>query len=194
MKFKFSWIVLLVVALVVAMVAADDHHQKRKLTQEEIDARAALADREIWHLGPGDFESRIKTGTWLVFFGVRLSPRWLAIQRKYQEQRLIDQDFYMTKVDCTQVDSWCADLKADAYPTLYLYNEGDLIEEYMGDHEVEPIMLYIKEKIAFYHGQREQVKADAAAFEAAAAFESNIEGGSAMHFQVDDDDVPRDEL
>ena len=45
---------------------------------------------------------------------------------------------------------WCSRMKADAYPTIYLYHNGQLIEEYMGPHEYVNIYKYIVEKAEHY--------------------------------------------
>ncbi|KAJ1548358.1 hypothetical protein HK405_003540 [Cladochytrium tenue] len=123
---------------------------QRKLTPQEIDERAQAADAEIWHMGPGVLEERITEGSWLVFFGARLTPRWHYMQQKYLEEDLIEKDFYISKVDCTEDEDWCAKFKVDSYPTLYLYHRGELVEEYMGEHEPEPILEYVRSKAALY--------------------------------------------
>ncbi|KAI9362944.1 thioredoxin-like protein [Zopfochytrium polystomum] len=158
-----------VIALALTGTASAQEQQQRKLTQEEIDARARIADGEIWHMGPGVLEERIKEGSWLVFFGARwckfckrLTPRWLHVQRRYVDEKIIEKDFFISKVDCTDVDAWCADLKVDSYPTLYLYHNGELIEEYQGEHEPVPIMDYIRDKAEKYRVVSSAVAGDSA--------------------------------
>ncbi|KAJ3201409.1 hypothetical protein HDU83_001913 [Entophlyctis luteolus] len=138
----------------------------QKLTPEDIEDRAKAADAEIWHLGKDNFEERLSHGNWLVFYGTtwckfckRLTPRWLKMQTEFVNQKLHEAGFLITKVDCTGSNEevftigWCAS-KFDvvAYPTVNLYHNGKLVEEYMGDHEVDAILSYIKEKINFYRG------------------------------------------
>ncbi|ORY33862.1 thioredoxin-like protein [Rhizoclosmatium globosum] len=132
----------------------------QRLTPEEIEAKARQADESIWHLGKDHLEDRIKTGTWLVFYGTtwckfckRLTPRWLRVQNEFLNQNLHQSGFMITKVDCTgSNEGWCASKwKVDAFPTVNLYHNGQFIEEYLGDHEVQPILTYIKDNIKTYH-------------------------------------------
>ncbi|KAJ3059371.1 hypothetical protein HDU98_004638 [Podochytrium sp. JEL0797] len=131
----------------------------QKLTPEQVEAKALASDEQIWHLGKGHLEERMAHGTWLVFFGTtwckfckRLTPRWLKMQNEFQAQNLHETGFLISKVDCTgHNEEWCTrSFGVDAYPTVNLYHNGKLVEEYAGDHEVEPILAYIKEKIKLY--------------------------------------------
>ncbi|KAI9347706.1 hypothetical protein BDR26DRAFT_1004820 [Obelidium mucronatum] len=126
---------LIAICLVLATTVA----ALQKLTPEEIEAKARASDEQIWHLGKGHLEERIAKGTWLVFYGTT----WLH-----------ETGFLISKVDCTGAnEEWCASKWGiDAYPTVNLYHNGKLIEEYAGDHEVQPILKYIKEKITLYIG------------------------------------------
>ncbi|KAJ3113830.1 hypothetical protein HDU96_002872 [Phlyctochytrium bullatum] len=152
-------------ASVAAMVEEDRFvAERRKALQEqrvrlenEINERARAADAQIWHLNPTDFDKRVSANTWLIFYGVRwckfckrLSPRWLHVQNKFLEDGLLSKAFNLAKVDCTEAEDWCAAKNAEAYPSLYLYHKGAFVEEYMGDHEPEPIYEYINSKIAYY--------------------------------------------
>ncbi|KAJ3025300.1 UNVERIFIED_CONTAM: hypothetical protein HDU68_007266 [Siphonaria sp. JEL0065] len=146
---------LLTLCLVLAVSAL------QKLTPEEIEAKARSSDEQIWHLGKGHLEERIDKGTWLVFYGTtwckfckRLTPRWLRMQNDFVTQKLHETGFLISKVDCTGAnEEWCATKwGVDAYPTINLYHNGKLVEEYTGDHEVQPILKYIKEKISKYYG------------------------------------------
>ncbi|KAJ3100131.1 Thioredoxin domain-containing protein 5 [Phlyctochytrium planicorne] len=155
-------ILLLTVAFLASIAILASADQGRKLTPQEINERAAAADQQIWHLTQKDFDQRIASGTWLIFFGVRLAPRWLGVQKRFLEDGLIEKDFNIAKVDCTDVDEWCASKKADAYPSLYLYHKGNFIEEYMGDHDPTPIYQYILQKITEFNKDAEpNVKVEA---------------------------------
>ncbi|KAJ3214590.1 hypothetical protein HDU67_001455 [Dinochytrium kinnereticum] len=124
--------------------------EQRTRLENEINERARAADAQIWHLNQNDFDTRIQSGTWLIFFGVRLSPRWLGVQKRFLEDGLLNKNINIAKVDCTEVDEWCASKKADAYPSLYLYHNGQYIEEYMGEHEPTDIYQYILQKVNIY--------------------------------------------
>ncbi|KAJ3244841.1 hypothetical protein HDU78_010431 [Chytriomyces hyalinus] len=133
----------------------------QKLTPEQVEERARKADEDIWHLGKGTFEDRMAHGTWLVYYGTtwckfckRLTPRWLRMQQEFTNQKLHETGFLITKVDCTGTnEAWCAGkFKVDSYPTVNLYHNGKLVEEYTGAHEATDLLDYIREKIKFYFG------------------------------------------
>ncbi|KAJ3105114.1 hypothetical protein HK100_003957 [Physocladia obscura] len=50
----------------------------------------------------------------------------------------------------THPAEWCASLKVKGYPNIYLYHNGEYVDEYLFQHETDVILQYIKEKIAFY--------------------------------------------
>ncbi|KAJ3074581.1 hypothetical protein HDU98_010858 [Podochytrium sp. JEL0797] len=56
----------------------------------------------------------------------------------------------MAKVDCTDSGEWCSSIKVKGYPNIYVYHNGEYVDEYFGTHEPETIMTFIKEKMALY--------------------------------------------
>ncbi|ORY44799.1 hypothetical protein BCR33DRAFT_716748 [Rhizoclosmatium globosum] len=128
---------------------------------QNVNELSAIADKDIWFLGPGTFEERVitpKQGTWLVFYATRwcpyckkLNPKWLELQKQVAQEQLYTKGFSMAKVDCTDVAGWCSsNLKVKGYPNLYVYHNGEYVDEYLGQHEADVIMAYIKQKMALY--------------------------------------------
>jgi hypothetical protein len=48
----------------------------------------------------------------------------------------------------------------DGFPTLLLYNRGQLIEEYPDDLETEDIAIYLKDKVGFYQALGSSIRMD----------------------------------
>ncbi|KAI8846379.1 hypothetical protein BC829DRAFT_445404 [Chytridium lagenaria] len=152
MRPSLTLVLIAVLALALSVIA----DQGRKLSPEqEINERARAADAQIWHLNSNDFDTRIMQGTWLIFFGMvqvlqEAFPTLAWSSKPFCRRRSPPEKLHIAKVDCTDVDEWCAARKADAYPSLYLYHNGQYVEEFMGEHESTDIYQYILQKIAFY--------------------------------------------
>ncbi|KAI8804380.1 hypothetical protein BJ742DRAFT_682126 [Cladochytrium replicatum] len=89
-------------------------------------------DSEIRMLTNDNFDAKIKSASWLVFFGAKtcphckkLTPKWLEVQKSIADT-VARQKFYMAKVECTKS------------------------EKYLGSLEVEPLISYITTKAEKY--------------------------------------------
>ncbi|KAJ3309861.1 Thioredoxin domain-containing protein 5 [Boothiomyces sp. JEL0838] len=124
-----------------------------KLTKEQVDQRAIEADKYITFITPENFDDFIKDGIRFVFFGARwckLNPRWLKVQEGVLKNKAFkDKDFKLAKIDCTEAENFCASKEALGYPTLMLYSDGKIFEEYTGEHKTKNIGEYLVQKVQF---------------------------------------------
>ena len=138
-----------------------------KLTHEEFEARAKQADAEIRFITQDELlhdylekgisanENNAADRWRFVFYGAswckyckRLSPRWLNLEKglpKSPDFRNVD--IQIGKYDCTQSESFCQDMGAVGYPTLHLYKNGKLIEEYEGDQKTRPMAVWLLQHV-----------------------------------------------
>ncbi|KAI8898579.1 thioredoxin-like protein [Globomyces pollinis-pini] len=158
MKGLFNWI------LCILMMASLGYGQK-KISKEEVERMSLEADQSINFILPENLDNFIATGTKLVFFGARwckyckrLNPRWLKVQVQIEEgkttkKKIMGKDIAVGKVDCTDVEDFCQQHHADGFPTIFLYNNGKLIEEYTGEHKAMAIGKYFIDKFDYFQYQ-----------------------------------------
>lgn len=129
-----------------------------KVSAEQIAREATIADTKIRFITPAEYEEFISTGSRLVFYGTtwckhckRLSPRWLKLQTTLDKTLASTKsDFKLAKLDCTEHEEFCASRHADAFPTIYIYRNGELYEEYTGELKVKTMAAYVREKIDYF--------------------------------------------
>ncbi|KAI8804173.1 thioredoxin-like protein [Cladochytrium replicatum] len=114
-------------------------------------------DSQIQQLNNDDFDEKIKTGTWLVFFGAKtcphcrqLTPKWLEAQN-WIADTVAPKKFFMAKVECTKNENLCESQQLVGYPTLKLFHNGAYVEEYLGSLDVEAMVTYISNKASYYN-------------------------------------------
>ncbi|KAI9197367.1 thioredoxin-like protein [Polychytrium aggregatum] len=137
-----------------ALVLAAEKNVKM-VSREEMDQLAKEADDQITFLTPETFAPAVEKGVWLVFYGARwckyckrLTPRWLKLQRKVADVK--PDDFSVAKVDCTDESDFCSKNHVEAYPTIYLYNKGKLVEEYTGEVDSKSLIRYALDKAEYF--------------------------------------------
>lgn len=84
-------------------------------------------------LTDNDLESEVSKGTWFIKYYLpscgackRLGPMWDNMVEKAKEQ-VEGSNFHFGEVDCSKELSSCANIRA--VPTLYLYQNGEIVEE-----------------------------------------------------------------
>ncbi|KAJ3059370.1 hypothetical protein HDU98_004637 [Podochytrium sp. JEL0797] len=121
--------------------------------------------------------------TWCKY-SAALTPNWLEMQNEFYEFGMQKSGFMVSKVDCTGEQSgkysfvrplflnkpvshsfrkaeWCTEMFHIAYyPTINLYHNGSLVEEYHGCQKANSMLKYVQEKMDFYHPGFEMVKQD----------------------------------
>ncbi|KAL2911719.1 hypothetical protein HK105_208820 [Polyrhizophydium stewartii] len=132
--------------------------KKKFLTLAEVDAQAKEADKSIDFVTTDQLHTFLTSGKRFVFYGAtwckfckRLTPKWLKLQQYIKATKPFPKgvDFKLGKVDCTNHEEFCALNHADAYPTLLLYNEGEIVEEYTGEQKVKDMLKYLTDKIDY---------------------------------------------
>ncbi|KNE68140.1 protein disulfide-isomerase domain [Allomyces macrogynus ATCC 38327] len=137
-----------------------------------------------WHTGPTNiipltsknFDDKVKSGTWMIEFFAPWCPHCKKLAPKYEKLATTaipwraEHDFYVARVDCVADQPLCDRAKVDGFPTIFLYNQGQQIEEYDTDLSAAGLIKYAKSVIARYpKGDSSSAPAAAPAAPAAAA-------------------------
>ncbi|KAJ3080269.1 Thioredoxin domain-containing protein 5 [Quaeritorhiza haematococci] len=155
---SFSRLVLLLTLLVALLSATTTTVDARLLRRKSAEAKAQLkelaeaADKEIDFISQEDLDSTIQNGgVWLVFFGAkwcpftqRFTPKWLEVQELVKANGL--SKLNLRKLECSINESFCREHQAGDYPTVNLYVDGKLVEEYPDVDEVENLYKYIEKQ------------------------------------------------
>ena len=65
-------------------------------------------------------------------------------------------NFVMARVDCTSDEGdcvalilldWCASMRVDGYPSVFLYKSGNLVREYDGELKAKSLWLFILKQL-----------------------------------------------
>ncbi|KAJ3268679.1 hypothetical protein HDV01_002380 [Terramyces sp. JEL0728] len=111
--------------LFIFSLAAAQEEKKIKLTKEQVDQRAIEADKYINFINKDSYDD---------FEGVE------------KNKAFKDKDFKVAKFDCTEDENYCASKEALGYPTLMLFSDGKIFEEYTGEHKTKHIGEYLVQK------------------------------------------------
>ena len=57
----------------------------------------------------------------------------------------------MAKVNCQDSEELCNQQGVNGYPTIFLFKDGERIEEYSGEHKALSIWQYILDQAADFH-------------------------------------------
>ncbi len=66
-------------------------------------------------------------------------------------------EFQVAKVDCTDDEDFCEKHGVNGYPTILLYDQGNLIEEYEYDHKVMDLFQYSHKMAKKYFSVRDEL-------------------------------------
>jgi len=102
-----------------------------------------------------NFHEEVATGSHFVMFYApwcghckRLHPIWIQLAEKYNEEQ--ERDFVtIGKVDCTVDTNLCSEQDVTGYPTLKLFNNGDLSNgiRYRGKREIPAFDKFLAENV-----------------------------------------------
>merc|ERR1719402_1154084 len=102
-----------------------------------------------------NFHSELSQGSHFVMFYApwcghckRLHPIWIQLAEKYNEEQ--DRDFVsIGKVDCTVDTDLCSEQDISGYPTLKLFNNGDLSNgvRYRGKREIPAFDKFLADNV-----------------------------------------------
>merc|ERR1712215_15194 len=97
----------------------------------------------------GDFNPQMKKGemTFVKFFAPwcghcrSLAPTWELLSSKYAGKVKV------AEVDCTQNRNLCSRYKIQGYPTLILFKDGKMVQEYQGGRDLKTLSNFIEKKM-----------------------------------------------
>lgn len=71
----------------------------------------------------------------------RLAPTWDELATKFAGSSVAK----VAKVDCTLEDSkeLCNEQSVDGFPTIFIYKDGEKIEEYNGSRSLDDLFQYV---------------------------------------------------
>lgn len=156
---------LLSIALIAAMCLLNlIPSVEARLTPEqkaEMRRNAEKADKEINFVNPNRIKDFISSGTSVVLFGANwciftqeFTPKWLEVQKNVENLSLDKMGLNFGKVECNDpnlhkgvIPQCSEDYGIDSFPTVILFKDGKLIEEYEGANEVETLTNYVKELV-----------------------------------------------
>jgi len=116
---------------------------------EEAAAGAKKEESQVVVLTDATFSSSVEKGVWLVEFYApwcghckRLAPTWDELAAAASK----DGRFKVGKVDCTVEKDVAAKQNVAGYPTIKLFKDGKVVEEYSGQRTVEAFTEFVKTK------------------------------------------------
>lgn len=140
----------------ISAVLAVNPSKKPKENEESRKLKAESADKHIRFITPAEFTVHADTGLWIIMYGAnwckytqRLTPKWLGLQTRIRAENL-SHDINIAKVECTKSMDFCTSQGVEGFPTIYVYENGNKIEEYLGNHEINEMFTYVQEQIARY--------------------------------------------
>ncbi|XP_062510842.1 thioredoxin domain-containing protein 5-like [Corticium candelabrum] len=71
----------------------------------------------------------------------RLAPTWNKLAAHFQDDGVVN----IGKVDCTIDKDLCAENNVGGYPTLFLYQDGKVIQRYTGGRSLEELITFVND-------------------------------------------------
>jgi len=143
------------------VLAISSIHAAPKETDESRKLKAESADRHIRFISPAEFSVHINKGLWIIMYGAKwckytqkLTPKWLGLQTRIRAEGL-SRDINIAKVECSgdETLNFCKSQGIDGFPTIYVYENGKKLEEYLGNHEINEMFTYVQEQIARFKSE-----------------------------------------
>ncbi|XP_076082915.1 thioredoxin domain-containing protein 5-like [Mytilus galloprovincialis] len=144
------------------MVDQEDENAERE--EEKVPEKVPTQESEngVVELTAGSFKAAIDYGvTFVKFFAPwcghckRLAPTWEDLSKKYAD---ID-SVRIAKVDCTLHKELCQERKVRGYPTLIVYKNGEMKEEYSGGRDLPSLETFL-DKFVFTGDMKEELPSE----------------------------------
>jgi len=142
----------IIFVLAISSIRAEEDEESRRL-------KAESADKHIRFVSPAEFSVHINKGLWIIMYGAKwcqytqkLTPKWLGLQNRIRNEGL-SRDINIAKVECTKDMDFCTSQGIDGFPTIYVYENGQKHEEYLGNHEINEMFTYVQEQVARYKSE-----------------------------------------
>lgn len=116
-------------------------------------ANSLCGESDVLDLGDGDFNTRLaESGTVLVMFYApwcghckKLKPEFAKAAELVRDD---DPPIVLAKVDCTEAGKeTCSKFSVSGYPTLKIFRNGELSQEYNGPREATGIVKYMRAQV-----------------------------------------------
>lgn len=114
-----------------------------------MEALAQKLDGEVLKLTHQEFPEKVSRNTWMIFFGTkwckfcqRLMPKWSRLELRCKENIDPKLNFNVAKVDCTEDEDFCEHYGVDGYPTILLFSNGKVMEEYHNEQSIGSLVEY----------------------------------------------------
>jgi len=149
-------LIFLVLFLILSISSINAHTQE---SAESRKLKAESADKYIRFISPAEFSVHINKGLWIIMFGAnwceytqRLTPKWLGLQTRIRAENLSSK-INIAKVECSKYMEFCKGENIDGLPTIFVYENGKMYEEYTGNHEVNEMFTYVQEQVHRYFNE-----------------------------------------
>lgn len=71
----------------------------------------------------------------------RLAPTWAKLAAHFKDDEVV----HIAKVDCTEEKDLCAQNDVGGYPTLFLFQDGNVIQRYTGGRSLDEMITFVNE-------------------------------------------------
>lgn len=121
-------------------------------TAQDAKTATVTGSTPVVQLVGSNFENGIASGVTFVKFYApwcghckRLSPTWDELATKFVGKTGVK----IAKVDCTEGSNrqLCADQKVNGFPTMFLYSNGEKVEEYDGNRSLDDMFSFVAKLI-----------------------------------------------
>jgi len=113
-----------------------------------VENQGSASPSAVTILTDSTFDQSIASGTWLVKFYApwcghckRLAPTWDELATTAAGK------FNVAKVDCTTEKTSCSKHNIPGYPTVKLFKDGAMVEEYKGQRTLEGFVDFVNKKM-----------------------------------------------
>ncbi|XP_035828844.1 thioredoxin domain-containing protein 5 homolog [Aplysia californica] len=124
--------------------------------EENADDLVQVAEGKVLDLNQANFKAQLKASSliFIKFFAPwcghckRLAPTWDELAKHFA-----DEEVAIAKVDCTQHKSVCDDYQVRGYPTLKMFRDGEVVNDYRGPRALEDLSGYVKKYLEENHDE-----------------------------------------
>lgn len=112
---------------------------------------SSVAGVQLQQLTPANFKESTENGLWLVehfspycIHCRRFAPTWEKLVGDCEQEV---PSVHLAQVDCSVYGDLCDTNHVIGYPTLFIYEDGEMLEEYNGNRDLEEMKDFIKRHV-----------------------------------------------
>jgi len=120
--------------------------EENEIVEEILSARTVLDST--------NFEKTVKHGyTFVKFYApwcghcVQMAPDWNDLANHFFKNPIAGVDLTIAEVDCTESSMTCLDEGVDGYPSIKLYKDGSLVQDYFFARSLDRMKRFLAEKL-----------------------------------------------